>query len=370
MGTSPSNRLVALDAFRGLTIAGMILVNTPGNWKYVYPPLRHARWEGCTPTDLVFPFFLFIVGTAMWYSFKKFDHSASPAVWKKILKRAALIFAIGLALNAFPFYDQPLSEWRIMGVLQRIAVAFLFGAAICVTVPLRRIPLVTAMILLGYWALLAFTGGPDPYGLENNIARTIDLAIFGENHVYHGFGIPFDPEGLISSIPATGTVLIGFLIGSYIDTSSLKPPAIRNLLGIGVTLTVAGILWGQVFPIIKALWSSSYVLYTAGIATIVLTVFLWLIDIRNYRTWAKPLVVFGINPLFLYSLSVVLIKILDRITVSSGSGSISLRQWLFEEVFAGLAGNMNGSLLFAISYVLIHWAIAYWLYRKDIYIKV
>ena len=370
MPASKGKRLKALDAFRGLTIAGMILVNTPGTWEYVYPPLRHAKWEGCTPTDLVFPFFLFIVGTAMWYSFKKFDHKASAAAWTKIFKRAALIFVIGIALNVFPFYDQPLETWRIMGVLQRIAVAFLFGAIICILVPLRGIPVATGVILLGYWLLLWAAGGEGAFSLEDNYARTVDLAIFGEGHVYQGFGIPFDPEGLISSIPAVATVLIGFMVGSYIDRSQLQGKALRNLFIAGIAMVLTGWTWGHSFPIIKALWTSSYVLYTAGIATIVLAVFLWLIDIIGWKKWAHPFIVFGLNPLFIYALSVLFVKIMVRIPVGSGALQTDLKSWLYAEVFQPLAGNLNGSLLFALCYVALHWAIAYVLYRRNIIIKV
>lgn len=369
MGITAGNRLTALDAFRGLTIAGMILVNDPGNWRYVYRPLRHAEWIGCTPTDLVFPFFLFIVGVAMWYSFKKFDHKPTVQVWKKIFVRAALIFLIGLLLNAFPFYDMELTSFRIMGVLQRIAVAFLFGAIICMSVPRKYLHWVAAAILLGYWGLLAFFGGEDPYGLETNIARQIDLAILGENHVWGGFGIPFDPEGLISSIPAVATVIIGFLIGSYIDRTQLRRPALSTLVAVGAIGVGLGLVWGQSFPIIKGLWTSSYVVYTAGLATILLALFLWLIDMKGYRRWAQPLVVFGMNPLFIYALSGIIIQVMGMIKIGGGMGRTSLREGIYNEL-AAVFGEMNGSLGFALLYVGLHWLIAWWMFQKKIFIKV
>ncbi len=369
MALTTGKRLTALDAFRGLTIAGMILVNTPGSWNYVYPPLRHADWIGCTPTDLVFPFFLFIVGVAMWYSFKKFDHRPTPQVWKKIFKRAALIFLIGVLLHAFPFYGKELATFRIMGVLQRIAVAFLFGAIICMSVPKKYLHWVGAAILIGYWGLLAYFGGDDPYSLEHNIARQIDLAILGEAHVWHGFGIAFDPEGLVSSIPAVATVIIGFLIGSYIDRTKLQRPALSSLVAIGAIGVGLGIVWGQSFPMIKGLWTSSYVVYTAGLATLLLALFLWLIDIKGYKKWAQPLVVFGMNPLFIFALSGIIIRILGMIKLGSGPATISLRGAIYNEL-AAVFGEMNGSLGFALLYVGLHWLIASWMFRKKIFIKV
>ncbi len=366
MGVAIKERLSSLDAFRGLTIAGMILVNTPGSWEYVYPPLRHAAWEGCTPTDLVFPFFLYIVGVAMWFSFKKFGHRGDRQIYLKIAKRAALIFLIGLLLNAFPFYDLELSSLRIMGVLQRIAVAFFLGAVICTSIRREWLPYVAAAILLGYWGLLSL-GGSDPYSLENNLVLTVDLALLGADHLYGGFGIPFDPEGLLSSIPAIGTVIIGYLVGSYIDRSKMQRPALSTLVAVGVLGIAIGMLWGRVFPIIKALWTSSYVLYTAGIATLVLTLFVWLIDMKGIKKWSQPLIVFGLNPLFIYALSGIIIRIMWMIKWDDGE------QALQPFIYNGLAsvfGDTGGSLAFAILYVMLHWLIAWWMYKRKIFIKV
>ena len=257
-----------------------------------------------------------------------------------------------------------------MGVLQRIAVAFFFGAIICAGVSLKRLPFALLAILFGYWAILAFGAETDPYSLEQNVARTVDLAIFGEAHVYGGFGIPFDPEGLLSSIPAVGTVILGYMLGSYIDRSSLQPPALRNMLLAGGALILSGWTLGYAFPIIKGLWTSSYVLYTAGIATLVLTLFLWLIDMKGWSKWAQPFVVFGMNPLFIYALSVLFVKIMFRISLPAGDGQMNMYQWIYEMVCVPIAGNMNGSLLFALSYVALHWLIALILYRRQIFIKV
>ena len=369
MGVEIKQRLASLDAFRGLTIAGMILVNTPGSWQYVYPPLRHAEWEGCTPTDLVFPFFLYIVGVAMWYSFKKFGHKATGPVMTKIARRAGMIFLIGLLLNAFPFYDIVWADFRIMGVLQRIAVAFFFGAVICTTVPRKYLHYAAAVILLGYWALLAYTGGAEPYGLETNLVRKVDIALLGASHLYGGFGVDFDPEGLLSSIPAVGTVIIGFLVGSYIDRSKLQGPALFTLIAVGALGIVLGLVWGMSFPIIKALWTSSYVVYTAGIATILLALFLYIIDIKGMKKWAQPLIVFGLNPLFIYALSGIIIQVMWMIKWQVGDATVSLQSAIYEGL-ASVLGHTNGSLAFAILYVMLHWAIALWMYRRKIFIKV
>lgn len=368
MGVAIKERLRALDAFRGLTIAGMILVNTPGSWEFVYPPLRHAAWEGCTPTDLVFPFFLYIVGVAMWFSFKKFGHRGDVQIYAKIGKRAALIFLIGLLLNAFPFYDLELSSLRIMGVLQRIAVAFFFGAIICTTISRKWLPLAGAIILLGYWGILSLAGDA-AYSLEGNLVLKADMAVLGADHLYGGFGIPFDPEGLLSSLPSIGTVIIGYLVGSYIDRSGMQRPALSTLVAVGVLGIALGMLWGRSFPIIKALWTSSYVLYTAGIATLLLTFFVWLIDLKGVKRWAQPLIVFGLNPLFIYALSGIIIRVMWMIKWTSADGEQALQPFIYHGL-ASVFGDTGGSLAFAILYVMLHWLIAWWMYQRKIFIKV
>jgi len=364
-------RLLSLDAFRGLTIAGMILVNTPGSWSHVYPPLLHAKWHGCTPTDLVFPFFLFIVGVSMWFSFKKHNHQLSTGSFKKLAKRAALIFLIGLFMNIFPFFTTSFETFRIMGVLQRIAVAFFFGAIFCLSVPTKWLPFVLGIILLGYWGIMAAFGGADPYSLEGNFAKTIDLSILSEGHMYKGFGIPFDPEGLMSSLPAIGTVIIGFLVGRMIEKSTSISKSIRALVGSGILAIVIGILWHQVFPINKPLWTSSYVLYTAGIACILLSIFLWMIEFKGWKQWASPFVVFGMNPLFIYALSIIWVKIMLYVLKWKQNGTTTNGySWLYRQVFVPMAGELNGSFLFAIYHVAIFWFIAWIMWKRKIFIKV
>ena len=369
-----TERLLALDVFRGMTIAFMILVNTPGTWNHVFPPLLHASWHGCTPTDLVFPFFLFIVGVSMYFSFAKYDYQLSSESTKKILRRTALIFLIGLALNWFPFYHKNIADLRIMGVLQRIALAYGIGAFLCLLVPKKRLLLTGAGILLGYWALLYFGGGDAPYEKETNFARVVDIAVFGKNHVWTGFGFPFDPEGLVSTIPAVVTVLLGFLAGDLIKNNQNRNIVVKNLLMYGAIGIFIGLAWGLVFPINKALWTSPYVLYTAGIGAIVLGICIEVLDIRKNRGWEQPFVVFGMNPLIIYALSGVIVKVLLYIfRWKNEAGEIVTGYgWAFDNVFAAILPNhlKVASLLFALSVVAICWLFGWLLYRKNIFIKV
>lgn len=369
--TGPPSRLLALDVFRGATIAGMILVNMPGSWGSVYPPLRHAAWHGATPTDLIFPFFLFVVGTAMWFSFSRFDHRLSAGLTRKILRRSALIFVVGLFLNAFPFTGDLLSGIRVMGVLQRIALAYGLAAFLCLLLEPRRLIAASAAILLAYWAVLRAFGGPDPYSLETNVVRRVDRAMFGDDHVWHGFGIPFDPEGLLSTLPAVVTVVLGFLAGRWITTLERREDAVLRMLLAGTLLILGGLIWGMAFPINKPLWTSSYVLYTGGIAFVALAWFIWVIDVKGFRRWSRPLEVFGLNPLFAYVLSGVLARTMTRlIRVPVDDGAITGYQWLYTRIFEPLAGPMNGSLLFAITMVTLIWLVVLPLYRRNIVIKI
>ncbi|MBO3097805.1 acyltransferase family protein [Gelidibacter pelagius] len=366
-----SKRLISLDVLRGLTIALMILVNTPGSWGFIYAPLRHAAWHGCTPTDLVFPFFLFIVGMSVFFSFKKYDTTLTKSAALKIIKRTIIIFLIGLALNLYPYFN--FEKVRIMGVLQRIALAYGVGAMLCLALNRRRLLIVLTTILLGYWALLYFGAASDPYSLEENIARRFDLFLFGENHIYKGFGIPFDPEGVLSSLPAVGTVIIGYLIGQVVDIETSLKLKIKKLLIYGVVMVILGWTWSLVFPLNKPLWTSSYVLYTAGLGTLFLALLIFIIDDRQYKIWAKPFVHFGSNPLFIFVFSGIYVKTISyliKIPVSGSSNPISLYNYLYSKVFAPLFGNMNGSLMFAVSHIIVFWLICYLLYRKKIFIKI
>ena len=365
-----AKRLLALDVMRGLTIALMIMVNTPGSWSYVYPPLLHSKWDGCTPTDLVFPFFLFIVGVSMWFSFKKFDNGITKKSLFKVLKRFSIMFILGVFLNGFPYFDT--EQLRYFGVLQRIAIAYLFGALLCMQFNFKQLLFIFGGILVGYWGLLYFSITEGPYELSTNIVRKIDLLLFGENHLYNGFGIPFDPEGLLSAIPSVATLLMGYFTGRIIEFSEGTLEAIKKLVVLGSISTFIGWFWGFIFPINKALWSSTYVLYTGGLAMVFLALLLWTIDVKGFKKWATPFIHFGTNPLFIYMFSGVYVSAiiyLVKIPVSSGE-ILSGYEYLFSQLCVPIAGNMNGSLLFAIVHIIFFWLITYMLYKKKIFVKI
>ena len=356
-------RLMALDVLRGLTIALMIMVNTPGSWQYVYPPLRHAKWHGCTPTDLVFPFFLFIVGVSMWYSFKKYGGGLTKEGFRKVLKRFSVIFLLGVFLNLFPKFD--FENLRILGVLQRIAIAYGIAAILCMSFNVKQLVGWFIALLLGYWGLLSLSGSEDVFGLSTNIVRDLDLAIFGENHIYKGFGIPFDPEGLLSSIPSVGTVLLGYFSGRIIEHSRGTIAAIKNFIVYGVVGVAIGLIWDLVFPINKPLWTSSYVVYTGGLAMLFLSLLLWIIDVKGFKKWSQPFIHFGMNPLFIYLFAGIWADLIYVVKI----GGTSAHGYLYTNVFVPIAGNMNGSLLFAIAHITFFWLLTYILYRRNIFIK-
>lgn len=365
-----NNRLVSLDIFRGMTIAFMIIVNTPGSWKYVYAPLRHAEWNGCTPTDLVFPFFLFIVGMSTWYSLKKYGNELNSSSVLRIFRRMVAIFAVGLLLTIFPYFARDYSTLRIMGVLQRIALAYGFGAIICLSVRKEYLWIVTAVLLLLYWGLLAFFGGADPYSLNDNFALKADLAILGKNHMYKGFGIPFEPEGLLSTIPSICTVIIGYFSGELVGKGSASGKTVLKLLLIGAGLTGMGYLWGMIFPINKALWTSSYVLYAGGLAMILLSVIYLIADVLKFKVLGMFFVVFGTNALFTFAMAGIWTKLmLYIIKIPSGGEKLSFYNWFYEKACVPVAGYMNGSLMFAVIQVLLLWMVALMLYNRKIMIR-
>jgi predicted acyltransferase len=369
-----SKRLVALDVFRGATIAFMITVNNPGSWSHIYAPLGHAKWFGCTPTDLVFPFFLFIVGVAMWFSFAKFDHKLTPEAGKKILKRTALIFLIGLVLNMLRPVDsfaEIFTKLRIVGVLQRIALCYGIASVLVLTLKKKKVAWISGIMLVFYWLLLAATGG---FEIENTLARRFDLWIMGAKHVYHGYGMPFDPEGLLSTIPAIVTVILGYFTGSMIRSEPDQKKVVKKLVGRGIVFALGGLLWGLFFPIGKPIWTSSYVLYTGGLAMIVLGIAILFIDVLGYKVWTKPFVVFGANPLFIFVLSGLIAKTmvyLARWHDATGN-LVTLKTWLYTRIFIPLAGGsqIDGSLLFALTLIAMYWLIAEILYKKKIFIKI
>ncbi|MBK7710337.1 MAG: hypothetical protein IPJ37_04860 [Bacteroidales bacterium] len=288
----------------------------------------------------------------------------------RIFRRMVAIFAIGLLLTIFPNFVRDYSTLRIMGVLQRIAIAYGIGATICLAVRKEYLWIVVAIVLLLYWALLAFFGGADPYSLNDNFALKADLAILGKNHMYKGFGIPFEPEGLLSTIPAICTVIIGYFIGDVVSRGSASGKTVLKLLVIGAGATGLGYLWGMVFPINKALWTSSYVLYTAGLATVVLSVIYLIADVLKFQIWGTFFVVFGTNALFTFALAGIWTKMmLYVIKIRSGGANVSFYTWFYEKVCVPVAGNLNGSLMFAVIQVLVLWIVALLLYNRKIMIR-
>jgi predicted acyltransferase len=367
-----TQRYLALDVLRGITISAMILVNNPGTWAHIFGPLEHSKWHGCTPTDLVFPFFLFVVGVSMFFSFSKYNNSLNKESLLKIGRRTLLIFAIGLFLNSFPQWAADYSKLRIAGVLQRIALAYGIGSLIVLGIPRKYLPYAGASILLLYWGILYFMGGSDPYSLAGNAAVPFDKTILGENHLYKGFGIPFDPEGLLSTIPAIVTVILGYLTGSIIKQSEkIRVPRLLSIYGIAGVVT--GYLWGMVFPINKPLWTSSYVLYAAGWALLVLALLIWLIDLKGYTKWTSFFVVFGMNPLVIFALSGLYARSISRlIHITENDGSVvNGYTWIYQHLFEPICSDLRiSSLLFALSHILLFWLIGLVLYRNKIFIKV
>ena len=369
------NRFTALDTFRGATIALMIIVNTPGTWSYVYAPLRHAQWHGCTLTDLVFPFFLFIIGVAMRFSFDKYDICKYGPLFNKIIFRTITIFIIGLLLNAFPFIrqDWDWSSFRILGVLQRIALAYFLASFIILRSDVKKLVKISFILLIGYWILLMSYGwlsGQDPYALKTNLVLVIDRYILGGNHLYGGTGIQFDPEGLLSTIPSAVTIIIGFLVGTMIKPTDDHEDNSQRMAVLGSLLIIIGWLWGFVFPINKQLWTSSYVLYTAGIGITILAGMIWLIDVKKVNWWTKPFVIFGSNAIFVYALSSVWAKILLKIRFELDGEITTGYSYLYKTIFLPLAGNINGSLFFALFHMFVFLLLLTWMYRKNIFIKI
>ena len=390
-----NQRYVALDVLRGMTVAGMILVNNPGSWSHIFPPLRHAAWAGCTPTDLVFPFFLFCVGVAMAFSFAKYGDTLNKAVSKKIVKRGVLIFLVGIGLGLFPFYPSNwnpdlsfwqnygnwLSNFRIFGVLQRIAMCYVLGGflALILKTP-KRILLGVAGVTILHWLILMIFGGEGWSTLEGNISGKIDIALIGENHVYHGYGIPFDPEGLLGAISGAGTVLLGYFIGQTIRHTENKIEAVAKLYTIAAICLALGCIWSIWLPICKPMWTGSYVLYAGGWAIFCLAFFIYFIDIKGKEKIFTPFKAMGMNPLFAFAMAAIFTKTLSRIkwttlaTAADGTvaeKTISASGWFYQNCCVSLFGANNeySSLMYALVYVAVFLAMAMFLYRKKIVIK-
>ena len=426
------NRLISLDVFRGITIAGMVLVNNPGTWSTIYGPLKHAEWHGITPTDYIFPFFLFIVGIAIPMALgRRIAEGINRDVYLKIFQRAAVIFALGLLMAMIPFFDFTNSEipyfvkivlflaftaalllyllarkteaaivavvsaitilvfhfsgshfaWynfetmRIPGVLQRIAVCYLIVSIIFLHTNWKQQAMIGGALLLLYWFLM--TAIPVP-GCEIttiddkvcNLAAYLDRLILTESHMWRSAKV-FDPEGILSTIPALVTTISGVLTGTWLTSKRSDLEKVSGVFFIGVVLVAAGWLWNLIFPFNKSLWTSSYVIYTSGLALCFLGFCYWLIDIKGNKKWTKPFAIFGVNALALFVFSGLFARFLGLAKVAAADGQpIPLQKWIFETFFLSIAPSFNASLFYAVSFILL-WLFLMWLlYRKKIYIKV
>jgi len=363
-----SQRLVSLDVFRGITIAGMVLVNNPGSWEHIYWPLEHASWSGWTPTDLVFPFFLFIVGVSIPLAFaKRLESGGSKRdLYLKIVKRTLIIFAIGLFLNGLPYFG--LAEYRIPGVLQRIAVCYFFASIIFLNTKVRTQVAIAIGLLVFYWLLVKLVPAPGfaagDLTKEGSLPSFVDRVVFGK-HVWAQARV-YDPEGLLSTVPSIATALIGVLTGSWLRTERTRYEKAAGMFVVGAVCVAVGWAWNSFFVINKALWTSSYVMFTGGLALQFLSLCYWLIDIKGYRRWAKPFEVFGLNAIALYVVADVIAVALGVLKV----GEDSLGGWIYTNVFASWASPINASLAMAISFVLVCLALMWILYNRKIFLKV
>ncbi len=375
---SPS-RFLSLDVFRGITVCFMIIVNTPGSGATPFSPLLHASWHGFTPTDLVFPSFLFAVGNAMSFSIKKNIDAANTAVLGRILKRTILIFLLGFLMYWFPFFAfnsegnlslTPISETRIMGVLQRIALCYFFAAIMIHYLSDKVIMIISALLLVGFWVILLLFGDPaDPFSMQGNAGQYLDKFFLGDSHLYHGEGIAFDPEGLLSTMPAIVNVIIGYFTGKFIQQKDKGFETIAKLFLIGGLLILLALCWNTVFPVNKKLWTSSFVLLTTGLDLAIIAALLYIVEIEKWNkwNWTKFFTVFGKNPLFIYLLSELLLVPFYRIQITPDA---NLHSWINTFFFQVIAPGAIGSLLFAVCYMLFCWLIGWWLDKKRVYIKV
>lgn len=369
--TTEQKRLISLDVFRGMTIAGMVLVNNPGTWSTIYTPLKHAEWHGWTPTDMIFPFFVFIMGIAIPIALgKRLEQGVTNDVYWKIIKRSLIIFGLGLFLATFPFYNFTKGEWldlstvRIMGVLQRLALCYLFSSFIFLWFNWKNQAYIAVILLLLYWVLMLYGGNGD-LSAAGNFSGYIDRLILTENHIWRSAKV-YDPEGLLSTIPAISSCLAGVLCGTFLKTNRNDYEKVSAFFFFGVSLITIGWAWDFFFPINKPIWTSSYVVFMAGQSLCFLGFCYWLIDIKGYKAWTKPFVIFGVNALALFVGSGVMARLFGIIKV----GDVSLQQFIFKNFFLSWASEINASLAYAIWFILL-WLFLMWLlYRKKIYIKV
>lgn len=378
-----SQRLLSLDFFRGLTVAAMILVNNPGSWGHIYTPLEHAEWNGCTPTDLVFPFFLFIVGVSIAYAMgsKKLDRTSHHKTILKALKRALTLFGLGLFLAFFPRnfstfnFVESLQNIRIPGVLQRIGVVFFISSLIFLKSSEKNIFRIIVIILFSYWALMTFVPVPGVgyanFEKETNLGAWLDRTILTEAHLWKS-AKTWDPEGILSTLPAIASGLIGVLVGVYLKRKDVDAAVkISWLFAIGVLITLAGLLWDLQFPINKSLWTSSYVLYTGGLATIVLALCYWIIDVNNYNRFTKPFVIYGVNAITVFFVSGLMPRLINMVKIKQPNGEeMGALSSFYQSFFVPYFSPINASLAYAIAFIMFFYVILWVMYKKNIIIKV
>jgi len=396
--TARNERLIALDVFRGMTVAGMLLVNNPGTWSAIYAPLEHAPWHGWTPTDLIFPFFLFIVGITTEISLRgrRARGDDEGAILSQILKRGSLIFLFGLLLSWFPFYTyQPIEgmaspsfgerviyrveHLRILGVLQRIGLAYLCGALLTLRTSLRTQFGILATLLLGYWALMTLVPVPDT-GVAGRLvldkpdqllSAWLDRTLLGVNHLWSG-SKTWDPEGLLSTVPAIGTVILGTFAGKWVSRRDMALESrLAGMFAIGAMTMVLGLVWNWAFPINKALWTSSYVLFTAGMAAVLLATCLWVIDVRGIRGWTRPFVVYGLNPMLAFLGSGMMARMMgSMITINVNGTPTPLQSVVYKNAYASWLAPINASLAYAITFVAFWYVILLIAEKRGFVLKV
>lgn len=375
---STSQRFIALDVFRGMTICFMIIVNTPGSGAQPFGPLEHAGWHGFTPTDLVFPSFLFAVGNAMSFSLDRYRQAGSRSFFSKVIRRTLLIFLLGYLMYWFPFFrldaaghmtGAPISQTRIMGVLQRIALCYFFASVFIYFFRKRTVIILTVALLLLYWFLLLFFGdASQPFSILGNAGLYFDKWLMGNDHLYHGEGIPFDPEGWLSTIPAIGNVVAGYYAGVFIREKGKTYETLAKLMLWGSLFIFIALWWNTVFPINKKLWTSPFVLLTSGIDLLLISGLVYIIEMneRVGKGWTSFFIVFGKNPLFIYLLSELLVTVLYMLRIHQQS----FYGWINDVFYQAIAPGAVGSLLFALSYMLLCWSVGWVLNKRGIYVRV
>ncbi len=367
----PTSRSKSVDTMRGITLTLMIIVNMSISEEKSYAPLLHAVWHGLTLTDLVFPTFLFVVGTSLSFAMDRYQCMGHAAVLKKVFVRSALIFLCGYLLYWFPFFQPdkaghwgliPLENTRILGVLQRIALSYCIASLVIHFGKARAAALYSLFALVGYWWIMASFGD---FSLEGNAAIKLDKALLGASHMYKGEGVPFDPEGILGTLPSTVNVMAGYFAGRFLRTTGPSYEVVAKLLMAGAVAVVMALVWSAIFPFNKKLWSSSYVVCTVGIDLCVLATLCYVIDIASIRKWTGFFEVFGKNTLFIYLLS----EVLSSIFWIAQVGDKALFDWLYANGFQWWAGDKNGSLIFASVFMLVCWSVGYVMDKKRIYIK-